>query len=163
MSKYKKLMLYSGIMQKEILINLQRIDPRIDKSLLSKIVHDLCLPTKQALDNICATLHCDVLDIYDESEINLLPEKPTCTQATAVATDVKCKDSKLRSSGYARKTDVYNLTVGLDRTMALRVFSKDSLSKLGYSGVSDFVRKSVADLARRLDEIENNKIVEDGR
>lgn len=163
MSKYKKRMLYMGIMQSEVLKNIQRIDPRIDKSLLSKIVHDIVLPTKRVLNNICETLHCDVLDIYDESEINLLPEKPTITQAEAVATDVKSKESKPRESVNKRKTNVYNLTVEVDRATALKVFSKESLAKLGYSGVTDFVRKSVDDLACRLDKIENNKKVEDGR
>lgn len=31
MSRYKKIMLTSGIMQKEVLTSVQRVDPRVDK------------------------------------------------------------------------------------------------------------------------------------
>ena len=59
-------------MQKELLDNVRRIDQRVDKSLLSKIVNDICLPTPKVLDCICNVAKCDVLDIYDKQEINLL-------------------------------------------------------------------------------------------
>lgn len=72
MSKYKNLMISKGIMQKELLDNVRRIDQRVDKSLLSKIVNDICLPTPKVLDCICNVAKCDVLDIYDKQEINLL-------------------------------------------------------------------------------------------
>ena len=65
MSKYKNLMISKGIMQKELLDNVRRIDQRVDKSLLSKIVNDICLPTPKLPDCICDVAKCDVLDIYD--------------------------------------------------------------------------------------------------
>lgn len=37
MSKYKKIMLDNGIMQKDLLEVIHRVDNRVDKSLLSKI------------------------------------------------------------------------------------------------------------------------------
>ena len=51
MSNYKKIMFDKGIMQKEVLDKVRHTDPRVDKSLLSKIVNDavsythLTLPT----------------------------------------------------------------------------------------------------------------------
>ena len=73
MSKYKKIMFDKGIMQKEVLDKVRCTDPRIDKSLLSKIVNDICLPTPPALACICKSLGCDVLDVYDVREIQLVP------------------------------------------------------------------------------------------
>lgn len=45
MSKYKKIMSVKGIQQKEVLDAVHRVDRRVDKPLLSKIVNDVCLPT----------------------------------------------------------------------------------------------------------------------
>lgn len=151
MSKYKERMLATGIMQKEVLTNIQRVDPRVDKPLLSKIVNDICLPTKPTLESICKTLRCDVLDLYDETEIDLLSERQIEEDGEIVQKRVKIttKDKK--------NPNIYNLTVELDRAMALRVLTKDALKKLGYDGVTDFVRKSVEALVVRLEEIEKQE------
>lgn len=156
MSNYKAEMLKKGIMQKEILTNIQRVDPRVDKPLLSKIVNDLCLPNKPTLESICKTLRCSVLDLYDKREIDLLPEeKNEVEQIKAVATvDVKRQQTNACNR---KRADIYNLTVELDRSTAMRVLTKDSLKKLGYDGVTDFVRKAVESLIARLEEIENNR------
>lgn len=154
MSKYKAEMLKKGIMQKEILTNIQRVDPRVDKPLLSKIVNDICLPNKPTLESICKTLRCSVLDLYDKREIDLLPENVSevVSNKSVATVDVK----RQQTSGCNRtKANVYNLTVELDRSTAMRVLTKDSLKKLGYDGVTDFVRKAVEALIARLEEIEN--------
>lgn len=156
MSKYKKIMLDTGIMQKEVLANVQRVDPRVDKSLLSKIVNDVCLPNKPTLNSICKTLRCDVLDIYDANEINLLPACADCTTATAVATVRKSR------GGLSHGDNVYNLTVELDRTIAERVFAKPALRKLGYLSKTDFVRQMVENLVKKLDEIESKENAAEG-
>ncbi len=156
MSRYKKIMLTSGIMQKEVLTSVQRVDPRVDKSLLSKIVNDICLPTKPTLDSICKTLRCDVLDIYDPHEINLLPDNTACATANTVAT---ARNSR---GGLSHGDNVYNLTVEIDRDTANRVFAKSALRKLGYLSKTDFVRQAVAAAVKRLDELERQEKAADG-
>lgn len=156
MSKYKKIMLTSGIMQKEVLTNVQRVDPRVDKSLLSKIVNDICLPTKPTLDSICKTLRCGVLDIYDPHEINLLPDNTDCAGVNAAAT---ARNSR---GGLSHGDNVYNLTVEIDRRTAERVFAKSALRKLGFLSRADFVRQAVDGLVKRLDEIERKEKAADG-
>ena len=91
-------------------------DPRIDKSLLSKIVNDICLPTPPALACICKSLGCDVLDVYDVREIQLVPPEQAAGKAVATATE---RTRRRRASN-----DFYNLTVEIPRDLAERVFSK---------------------------------------
>ena len=156
MSRYKKIMLTSGIMQKEVLTSVQRVDPRVDKSLLSKIVNDICLPNKPTLDSICKTLRCDVLDIYDPHEINLLPDNAVCATANTVATARKSRD------GLSHGNNIYNLTVEIDRDTANRIFAKSALRKLGYLSRADLVRQAVAAAVKRLDELERQEKAADG-
>ena len=96
-------------------------------------------------------MRCDVLDLYDETEIDLLSERQIEEDGEIVQKRVKIttKDKK--------NPNIYNLTVELDRAMALRVLTKDALKKLGYDGVTDFVRKSVEALVVRLEEIEKQE------
>lgn len=150
MSRYKKIMLDKGIMQKELLDGVRRIDNRIDKSLLSKIVNDICLPTPLTLDSVCKTMSCDVLDIYDIREVDLLQNSRKCGEintANAVATARKDR------GGLSHGENIYNLTVELDRDTAERVFAKSALRKLGYLSKTDFVRQAVAELDKRLHKI----------
>ena len=142
MSKYKEIMLNKGIMQKEVLDGVRRVDSRYDKSLLSKVVNDLCVPTPPVLDNICKTLGCAVLDIYDQREITYT------TPVKAVATEAE------RKRKHRREADVYNLTVEIPRSSAERIFAPAAMQKLGYVTRSDFVRQAVTEAMRRLDEIE---------
>lgn len=156
MSKYKKLMLEKGIMQKEVLDHVRRTDPRIDKPLLSKIVNDICLPTKPALDSICMALSCKVLDIYDAREIDLMPHE--CTEQPSAALQRESINIKTEETRKRReKNDFYNLTVEIPRKLAERVFSDDALRKLGYLSKTDFVRRAVESLAKRLDSIEEKE------
>lgn len=154
MSKYKKIMFDKGIMQKEVLDKVRCTDPRIDKSLLSKIVNDICLPTPPALESICKTLGCDVLDVYDVREIQLAPPEQTAGKAVATATE---KTRRRRASN-----DFYNLTVEIPRDLAMRVFSKDALRKLGYLSKTDCIRRLVEELDAKLSEISAHEKTADG-
>ena len=126
-------------MQKQILDRVQICDPRVDKSLLSKIVNDICLPTPPVFKVILKTLKCDVSDIYTDSEINL-------KENGAAAPLPKPRYHDGRSHG----ENVYNLTVEIDRDVALRVFSKDGLRALGFLSATDAVRQYVDKLDKRL-------------
>lgn len=154
MSKYKKIMFDKGIMQKEVLDKVRCTDPRIDKSLLSKIVNDICLPTPPTLACICKSLGCDVLDVYDVREIQLVPPEQTAEKAVATATE---RTRRRRASNY-----FYNLTVEIPRDLAMRVFSKDALRKLGYLSKTDCVRRLVEELDAKLSAIEAQENAADG-
>lgn len=155
MSRYKKLMIQRGVMQKAVAEKIHKTDPRVDTSLLSKFVNDVCLPTPRTLATICKTLACDPLDIYDPAEITLAP--PTSAQEAAGGGNA---DNPATSAEAARKRErrrengLYNLTVEIPRDVAERVFASEALRKLGYLSKSDFVRQAVAALDARLSTIE---------
>lgn len=86
MSQYKKVMQTKGIQQKEVLDAVHRVDARVDKPLLSKIVNDVCLPTPQQFKVICDTLVCAPSDIYDPREVEFMPTSTADTPATNVHT-----------------------------------------------------------------------------
>ncbi len=142
MSKYKTLMLKKGVMQKTLLDHLRREDLRIDKSLLSKICNDVCLPTKSTLDNICRVLSCNALDLYDRREIELAPKE-----------NLPVAPATIKTRNRRQISDFYNLTVEIPRELAERVFSKAALRKLGYLSKTDFVRQAVEELDAQLTEI----------
>lgn len=48
-----------------------------DESEMSKIVGNRVLPTPQKMTAICKALDCEVLEIYDRLEIDLLPKVPS--------------------------------------------------------------------------------------
>ncbi len=154
MPKYKKIMIQRGIMQKAVAEKVRKTDPRVDTSLMSKIVNGICLPTPRTLETICKTLACKPLDIYDRAEITLAP--PTSAQD---ATGGGRSDNPAMSAEAARKRQrrrdkgLYNLTVEIDRDVAERVFTPEALRKLGYLSKSDFVRQAVAALDARLSTI----------
>lgn len=150
MSKYKKIMLDKGIMQKDLLERVRRTDRRVDKSLLSKIANDICLPTPITLDCICKTLSCDVLDIYDSREINLLQNSSKYAENNAANTVATARKDR---GGLSHGDNIYNLTVELDRTIAERIFSKKALRALGYLSKTDFVRQAVYALDKKYQKI----------
>lgn len=146
MSNYKKVMTQRGFMQKDLLDDVRRIDARVDKSLLSKIVNDICLPTPSTLDGICKSLSCNALDLYDVREIELVPKDNDLTPSNAVAT------CRIDLGGLSHGNNIYNLTVEIPRDIAERVFAKSALRKMGYLSKTDFVRQCVAELDARLTE-----------
>lgn len=152
MSRYKKVMLQRGVMQKEVSENVHKIDPRVDSPLLSKIINDICLPTPRTLETICKTLACKPLDIYDPREITLVPPQ----EATGGGIEDKPAPSAEAARKRQRRRDkgLYNLTVEIPRDIAERVFAPEALRKLGYLSKSDFVRHAVVKLDERLSTIE---------
>lgn len=143
MSKYKKVMLQRGIMQKEVLTAVQHVDERVDKSLLSKIVNDVCLPTPRALDAICTTLACEVGDLYEPQEITLAP-----TPTQVVNNDGSVCAATQRTRDRRQNNDFYNLTAEIPRDLADRVLIRPVLQKMGYKSVRDFVQHAVEWLDR---------------
>lgn len=138
MSKYKRIMSTKGIQQKEVLDAVHRVDRRVDKPLLSKIVNDVCLPTPQQLKVICDTLVCDVADIYDLREIAL----------GNVSNDINKNTAKTRAR--RDNIDVYNLTVEIPRDVADRVFAPDALRKFGCTKKSELIRRFIFKLDAEL-------------
>lgn len=138
MSQYKKIMSTKGIQQKEVLDAVHRVDRRVDKPLLSKIVNDVCLPTPQQLQAICDTLVCDVADIYDPREIAL----------GKVSNDINKNTAKTRAR--RGNIDVYNLTVEIPRDVADRVFAPDTLRKFGCTKKSELIRRFIFKLDAEL-------------
>lgn len=153
MSRYKKIMLQRGVMQKDVLSDVRKTDPRVDNPLLSKIVNDICLPLPRTLESICKSLSCVPLDIYDPREIELVPPVETRAQGggNAPTSDAARKRERRRDK------NLYNLTVEIPRDVAERVFAKSALRKLGYLSKSDFVRQAVAELDERLSTIESKE------
>lgn len=134
---YKKIFDELGIQQKDLLAELNRNDRKIDKSLLSKIVNHLVLPTKQQLKIICEFLNCHVLDLYSANEIDLI----------SVSRNVKIEKKK------KSKSNKYNLHVEIDRIVAEKVLSKESLKILGIENLSDYIRDCIDVLALKLERI----------
>lgn len=148
MSKYKKIMSVKGIQQKEVLDAVHRVDRRVDKPLLSKIVNDVCLPTPQQLKVIYDTLVCDVADIYDPREIALGTVTPDSNKNTA------------KTRARRDNIDVYNLTVEIPRDVADRVFTPAALRKFGCTKKSELIRRFIFKLDAELST--GNKKAADG-
>lgn len=140
MSKYKKIMLNQGIIEKDLLEDIHKVDKRVDKSLLSKFVNDVCLPNPNVLDCLCKTLNCDVLEVYDAREIDLLR-------------DAKNARKHSNHNGKSHGENVYNLTVELDRDIASRVFNKTALKKLGFKNRTHCIKSFVFALDKKLQKI----------
>ena len=158
MSRYKKIMLQRGIMQKDVLTDVRKIDPRVDNPLLSKFVNDVCLPLPKTLESICKTLSCTPLDIYDKREIDLIPKTDDETESVGVSGGGKSTTAKaIKERTRRREKNLYNLTVEIPRELAERVFAPDALRKLGYLSKSDFVRQAVLKAAADLSAIERNE------
>lgn len=159
MSRYKEIMFKKGILHKELLETIKRVDDRVDKSLLSKIVNDNCLPTPQKLDSICGFINCDVLDIYDIPEIDLLHSTSklnNLSSKTQYAVEIASNNvATLREDrgGLSHGSNIYNLTVEIKRDIAERVFSKKALRKLGYLSKTDCIRQFVYALDKKYQKI----------
>ena len=136
-------MIDSGCVQKNLFDNIHRIDCRLDKSLLNKIINDVCLPILKVLNSICDYLKCDVLDIYDKSEINLLHDTN--------------KINKNNKKDKSHNKNIYNLTVEIPRDLADRIFNKQTLQKLGFLNKSDCIRSFINSLEKKLRKIQEKE------
>ncbi|MBQ7977495.1 MAG: hypothetical protein IJ301_02740 [Clostridia bacterium] len=167
MSNYKKIMLDNGIMQKELLETVRRVDNRVDKSLLSKIVNDICLPNTKTLDCICEFMNCRVLDIYDIREIDLLKNgggiehEPLIkkiiyangSKQAEINTEKAVATKRKDRGGTSHGLGIYNLTVEINREKANRIFNKIALHKLGFVNKTDCIRQYIDWLDRKLKRI----------
>ena len=102
MPKYKIIMIQRGIMQKAVAEKVRKTDPRVDTSLMSKIVNGICLPTPRTLETICKTLACKPLDIYDRAEITLAP--PTSAQDATGGGKRSTMDVEIKPDGLHVRT-----------------------------------------------------------
>lgn len=136
---YKEIFTELGMQQNDLLDILNKFDKKVDKPLLSKIVNHIILPTKNQLKVIVDTLNCHVLDLYTPDELDLI----------SVSRNVKI-DKKKKS-----KSNKYNLHVEIDRTIAEKVLSKESLKILGIEKLSDYIRDCIDALSLKLERIKN--------
>lgn len=158
MSRYKKIMIQRGIMQKDVLTEVRKIDPRVDNPLLSKFVNDVCLPPPKTLESICKTLSCDPLDIYDKREIDLIPHVDDAAENVSASGGGKSTtEGAIKKRARRQSKNLYNLTVEIPRELAERVFAPAALRKLGYLSKSDFVRQAVLKAAADLSTIEQKE------
>ena len=157
MSRYKKIMLQRGVMQKDVLADVRKVDPRVDNPLLSKFVNDVCLPSPRTLESICKSLSCAPLDIYDPREIELAPRSDSDVEKAATTGGQSTTAGAVKKRARRRDKNLYNLTVEIPRDVAERVFAPAALRKLGYLSKSDFVRQAVAALDAKLSTIESKE------
>lgn len=158
MSRYKKIMLQRGVMQKDVLADVRKVEPRVDNPLLSKFVNDVCLPSPRTLESICKSLSCAPLDIYDPREIELAPRSDSDVEkAATTGGGQSITAGAVKKRARRRDKNLYNLTVEIPRDVAERVFAPAALRKLGYLSKSDFVRQAVAALDAKLSTIESKE------
>ncbi len=63
----KELLQSKGLQQKDLAEHLG-----VDKSYISKLANYKCLPTPEQAVTICEMLDCNILDIYNKKEIDLI-------------------------------------------------------------------------------------------
>lgn len=130
MPKLKEVIAARGKTQKEVAEALRKKDKNIDRSMLNKFVNYVCLPKPSTTSDICEILDCDVLDLYDVIEMDMLS-----------MTTKKRKPSIHGSKDFKSHGEhIYNLTVEIDRKVAWQIFSKKALNMLGYKTKSEMIR-----------------------
>lgn len=139
MPKYKDMLLSQKKQQKELLQAVRKKDPRVDTTLLSKMVNYVCLPIPEQAKVICEYFNCEITELYDPSELLLVSqlEKP--------------KPEKPKSK---KKPIEYNLHVQIERDLAEQVFSKENLKRLGYADKSSMIRSLILQQAKKLDRMD---------
>jgi hypothetical protein len=133
MPKYKEVIKTSGISQQELTNRIHEQDARVDKSLMSKFVNYVCVPTPAQVRAINNILNCETEQLYTPEELQY-GIGGGCSQSTA----------------RRRRSNVYNLTVEVDRELAERVFSPEAMRLLNISSKSDYIRQCLLRLDRRL-------------
>lgn len=109
----------------------------IDKWQISKICNYKCLPTPEQAYKICDVLDCNILDIYNKSEIDLI-------------NGVK-KASR-------NKTDnlYYRLSVRLNKA-SCNCLKLDNIKLLGYKTIKDWVLDCMKDLKQKQKQARREK------
>ena len=135
MPKFKTLLDSQNKQQKDLLEVIRKQDPRVDKSLLSKMVNYVCLPIPEQAKAICDYFDCEITELYDPSELLLISqlEKP--------------KPEKPKKK---KKPIEYNLHVQIERDLADRVFSKENMKRLGFVDKASMIRSYLLQQDRKL-------------
>ncbi len=139
MPNFKSLLDSQKKQQKDLLEVIRKHDPRVDKSLLSKMVNYACLPIPEQAKTICDYFDCEITELYDPSELLQVSqlEKP--------------KPEKPKKK---KKSVEYNLHVQIERDLAEQVFSKENLKRLGYVDKSSMIRSLLLQQAKKLDRMD---------
>ncbi len=121
-------------------------DKRTAEILISYIERHKCLPTKETLKRLCEVLECDVLDIFDYNEIDLVSDintQKTETISASIQGDVIKPNAIKRDN-----RGIYHLSVRLNREV-LEVLNKSVLNSFGYADITDFINRCVKHLMKR--------------
>ena len=107
-----------------------------DKQYISKLANYKCLPTPEQAQKICTYLNCNILDIYNKKEIDLI----------------------LGTKKATRNTDsifYYRLSVRLNKS-SCNCLKIENLRRLGYKTQKEWVIECVNELKKRLKEQNND-------
>ena len=102
----------------------------IDKMQMSRLANYKCLPTPEQAKSICKYLDCNILDIYNKKEIDLIMG---CKKAS------RNQDDNL----------YYRICVRLNKS-SCNCLKIENLSKLGYKTIKSWVVDCVNDLQEKL-------------
>lgn len=125
----KELLIKNNIKQKDMANALN-----IDKEHMSKIANYKCLPTPEQSIKMCEMLNCNILDIYNKKEIDLILGTKKASRN---------QDSDL----------YYKLSVRLNKS-SCNCLKREYLQQLGFKTLKDWVLSCIKDL--------NNKIKNKG-
>lgn len=109
----------------------------VDKQYISKIANYKCLPTPEQAKQICEFLECNILDIYNKKEIDLI---------LGTRNKFKAKDN----------TFYYRLSVRLNKS-SCNCLKIENLKKLGYKTQKQWVLECMENLKERLKEQRNEQ------
>lgn len=140
MPKYKQVIAKSGISQQELTNRVHSIDRRVDKSLMSKFVNYVCVPTPAQTRVINNILGCETQELYTTDELNY-----------------NFSAEYSQSTARRRASNVYNLTIEVDRDLVERVFSSEAMRLLKITNKSDYIRQCLLRLDRRLEKIKEKQ------
>ncbi len=121
----KELLIKNNIKQKEMAKELN-----IDKEHMSKISNYKCLPTPEQAKKMCNFLDCNILDIYNKKEIDLI---------------LGCKKAKRNQDNNL----YYRLSVRLNKS-GCNCLKQENLNKLGYKTLKSWVLECLEELQGRL-------------
>lgn len=107
-----------------------------DKRYISEVANYKCLPLPEQADQICKYLGCNILDIYNKKEIDLI-------------LGTKRKSNNIDSDIY------YRLSVRLNKS-SRDCLKKENLNKLGYKTQKEWVIECINELKKRLKEQNND-------
>lgn len=102
----------------------------LDKEQISKIANYVCLPTPEQARLICEFLNCNILDIYNKKEIDLI---------------LGCK----KSNRVQDNNLYYRLSVRLNKS-GCNCLKPQYLIKLGYKTQKEWVLECMEQLKQRL-------------